>query len=303
MEFTHTCARMPGMDNGVVNGSDAEGSYETTSDRSMDVVSDDGSSSSGPLSVECYSPDDGLCHRGKTHAKCRTKDKNPTVVLKLKRTRRLKANDRERNRMHSLNGALETLRTILPTFTDDAKLTKIETLRFAHNYIWALTEFLNPNDSTATTSPGDTVLTTTDTIASSLAQFRANFLANTRPVAETEPTTADDPYSRTTVAREQLSPKQENATGYANVCDGSYLAPKTVQAAGSPLQALVNHPEYGRPRHGAGQADYALGDSNNNDWQPDAFSNHCGGDSGYSKLQQYAFFSDSLREQIYTNML
>uniref|UniRef100_A0A8D3APE5 Neurogenin 3 n=1 Tax=Scophthalmus maximus TaxID=52904 RepID=A0A8D3APE5_SCOMX len=56
--------------------------------------------------------------------------------------RRVKANDRERHRMHNLNSALDALRSILPALPDDAKLTKIETLRFAHNYIWALTETL-----------------------------------------------------------------------------------------------------------------------------------------------------------------
>lgn len=50
----------------------------------------------------------------------------------------MKANDRERNRMHMLNDALEKLRLALPTFPEDTKLTKIETLRFAHNYIYAL---------------------------------------------------------------------------------------------------------------------------------------------------------------------
>nr|CAD7463845.1 unnamed protein product [Timema tahoe] len=52
----------------------------------------------------------------------------------------MKANDRERNRMHMLNDALDRLRRVLPTFPEDTKLTKIETLRFAHNYIWALSE-------------------------------------------------------------------------------------------------------------------------------------------------------------------
>ncbi|EPQ07388.1 C-X-C motif chemokine 14 [Myotis brandtii] len=64
-----------------------------------------------------------------------------------RRSRRVKANDRERNRMHNLNAALDALRSVLPSFPDDTKLTKIETLRFAYNYIWALAE-------TATPSPG-----------------------------------------------------------------------------------------------------------------------------------------------------
>ena len=61
---------------------------------------------------------------------------------KVRRSRRMKANDRERNRMHMLNNALERLRTILPASADETKLTKIETLRFAYNYIWTLSETL-----------------------------------------------------------------------------------------------------------------------------------------------------------------
>lgn len=60
--------------------------------------------------------------------------------------RRMKANDRERHRMHNLNSALDALRSILPALPEDAKLTKIETLRFAYNYIWALTETLRMTD-------------------------------------------------------------------------------------------------------------------------------------------------------------
>lgn len=60
--------------------------------------------------------------------------------------RRVKANDRERHRMHNLNSALDNLRSVLPTFPEDAKMTKIETLRFAHNYIWALSETLRIAD-------------------------------------------------------------------------------------------------------------------------------------------------------------
>ena len=72
----------------------------------------------------------------------RGSNKSPTEVQKLKKQRRAKANDRERNRMQMLNVALEKLRLVLPAFPDETKLTKIETLRFANNYIWALTESL-----------------------------------------------------------------------------------------------------------------------------------------------------------------
>ncbi|XP_042195985.1 neurogenin-1 [Callorhinchus milii] len=79
-------------------------------------------------------------------ARGRSKAKPLTTVHLVKRNRRSKANDRERNRMHNLNSALDDLRGVLPTFPDDAKLTKIETLRFAHNYIWALSETLRLAD-------------------------------------------------------------------------------------------------------------------------------------------------------------
>lgn len=69
--------------------------------------------------------------------------------------RRVKANDRERHRMHNLNSALDALRGILPVLPEDTKLTKIETLRFAHNYIWALTETLRMADQEEQTAGCD----------------------------------------------------------------------------------------------------------------------------------------------------
>lgn len=78
--------------------------------------------------------------RKKRYSKSRVRARSPTQVQKIKRNRRVKANDRERNRMHMLNHALDRLRTVLPTFPEETKLTKIETLRFAHNYIWALSQ-------------------------------------------------------------------------------------------------------------------------------------------------------------------
>ncbi|GAA6111148.1 neurogenin-3 [Tachysurus ichikawai] len=75
---------------------------------------------------------------------CKIKSVKGPLKTKLSAfgSRREKANDRERHRMHNLNSALDALRRVLPSFPDDAKLTKIETLRFAHNYIWALMETL-----------------------------------------------------------------------------------------------------------------------------------------------------------------
>lgn len=64
------------------------------------------------------------------------------------RARRVKANARERSRMHGLNDALENLRTIMPCHSKTQKLSKIETLRLARNYICALSEALEGGLST-----------------------------------------------------------------------------------------------------------------------------------------------------------
>ncbi|XP_061120316.1 neurogenic differentiation factor 2-like isoform X2 [Syngnathus typhle] len=58
------------------------------------------------------------------------------------KVRRVKANARERTRMHDLNSALDNLRKVVPCYSKTQKLSKIETLRLAKNYILALGEIL-----------------------------------------------------------------------------------------------------------------------------------------------------------------
>ncbi|KAK1342255.1 hypothetical protein QTO34_015011 [Cnephaeus nilssonii] len=95
------------------------------------------------------------CRRRPSRARAAPRGaRSAETAQRLKKTRRLKANNRERNRMHHLNAALDALREVLPTFPEDAKLTKIETLRFAHNYIWALTETLRLADHCGGGLPG-----------------------------------------------------------------------------------------------------------------------------------------------------
>ncbi|ESO84239.1 hypothetical protein LOTGIDRAFT_98055, partial [Lottia gigantea] len=53
--------------------------------------------------------------------------------------RRLESNERERMRMHSLNDAFQGLREVIPHVNLERKLSKIETLALAKNYIKALT--------------------------------------------------------------------------------------------------------------------------------------------------------------------
>lgn len=64
-----------------------------------------------------------------------------------KTVRRCKANARERNRMHGLNSALDALRSAVPLSAHHQKLSKIETLRLARNYIRALSRTLRSGES------------------------------------------------------------------------------------------------------------------------------------------------------------
>uniref|UniRef100_A0A8C6TRL6 Class A basic helix-loop-helix protein 15 n=1 Tax=Neogobius melanostomus TaxID=47308 RepID=A0A8C6TRL6_9GOBI len=65
--------------------------------------------------------------------------------------RRLESNERERQRMHKLNNAFQALREAIPHVKMDKKLSKIETLTLAKNYIKALTTIVL--DMSAACSP------------------------------------------------------------------------------------------------------------------------------------------------------
>ncbi|XP_078572660.1 uncharacterized protein LOC144859670 isoform X1 [Branchiostoma floridae x Branchiostoma japonicum] len=90
-------------------------------------------------------------------------------VVKFK-MRRSKANARERNRMHGLNRALDRLREVLPCYSKNQKLSKIETLRLARNYLFALTDILR------TGSVPDNV-TFAQTLTKGLSQTTTNLVA------------------------------------------------------------------------------------------------------------------------------
>ncbi|CAL8272907.1 unnamed protein product [Lota lota] len=70
------------------------------------------------------------------------KRKMTPARVQRSKVRRQKANARERTRMHDLNSALDNLRKVVPCYSKTQKLSKIETLRLAKNYIWALSEIL-----------------------------------------------------------------------------------------------------------------------------------------------------------------
>ncbi|KAM8973317.1 neurogenin-1 [Pelodytes ibericus] len=128
--------------------------FDTCSQTSYSPSDDDDSASlhtpspysSGHITSPGQTPEKSGEEQETRRKRGRARVKNAGVIHVIKKTRRVKANDRERNRMHNLNSALDELRSILPSFPDDTKLTKIETLRFAHNYIWALSETLRLAD-------------------------------------------------------------------------------------------------------------------------------------------------------------
>ncbi|KAL1497738.1 hypothetical protein ABEB36_008645 [Hypothenemus hampei] len=64
------------------------------------------------------------------------------ISARERNLRRLESNERERMRMHSLNDAFEQLRHVIPHVKMERKLSKIETLTLAKNYIMALTNVI-----------------------------------------------------------------------------------------------------------------------------------------------------------------
>ncbi|VDP79763.1 unnamed protein product [Echinostoma caproni] len=92
------------------------------------------------------------------------------------KNRRVRANARERSRMHGLNHALELLRRHVPTFSASQRLSKIETLRLAKNYIRSLTDLL-------TRSEPPSHLELAYTLTEGLSQNTSNLIATTLQVS------------------------------------------------------------------------------------------------------------------------
>ena len=65
-----------------------------------------------------------------------------SVNARERNSRRLESNERERVRMHLLNDAFEELREVVPHIRLGRRLSKIETLALAKNYIKALTNVI-----------------------------------------------------------------------------------------------------------------------------------------------------------------
>nr|CAD7459629.1 unnamed protein product [Timema tahoe] len=100
-------------------------------------VSDDMAGSSGGGSGRASSR--GRGYGGGSGAARRRK---PVLNARERNVRRLESNERERMRMHSLNDAFQSLREVIPHVKKERRLSKIETLTLAKNYVMALTNVI-----------------------------------------------------------------------------------------------------------------------------------------------------------------
>lgn len=90
---------------------------------------------------------------------CAQRQRAPSTkaVNGVQKQRRVAANARERRRMHGLNHAFDELRSVIPAFDNDKKLSKYETLQMAQIYINALADLLQgPAGSGSSSSSGST---------------------------------------------------------------------------------------------------------------------------------------------------
>jgi class B basic helix-loop-helix protein 8 len=97
-----------------------------------------GSPSDSGASVNCLEDQ----HESKGKAQRHSKRKRKTVNARERNYRRLESNERERMRMHSLNDAFGELKEVIPHVKIGRRLSKIETLKLAKNYIKALTNVI-----------------------------------------------------------------------------------------------------------------------------------------------------------------
>ena len=74
-------------------------------------------------------------------AKCE-RQRRKALNARERNLRRLESNERERQHMHSLNDAFGELKDIIPHVKIGRRLSKIETLKLAKNYIKALTNVI-----------------------------------------------------------------------------------------------------------------------------------------------------------------
>ncbi|KAG8244449.1 protein dimmed-like [Homalodisca vitripennis] len=97
---------------------------------------------SSSISDETSGLGDSLTGRSRISSATSGRRRKPILNAREKNMRRLESNERERMRMHSLNDAFQSLREVIPHVKKERRLSKIETLTLAKNYIMALTNVI-----------------------------------------------------------------------------------------------------------------------------------------------------------------
>ena len=77
-----------------------------------------------------------------TDCRSRRNGNSKTTVSDLIKRKRLRANDRERRRIQSINVAMNALKKAIPITQSKQKITKLKLLNIAQDYIRALSEAL-----------------------------------------------------------------------------------------------------------------------------------------------------------------
>ncbi|XP_054743905.1 protein dimmed [Anastrepha obliqua] len=80
--------------------------------------------------------------RNSLSSSAQSRRRKGVLNAKERNLRRLESNERERMRMHSLNDAFQSLREVIPHVEMERRLSKIETLTLAKNYIINLTHII-----------------------------------------------------------------------------------------------------------------------------------------------------------------
>ncbi|XP_038070956.1 uncharacterized protein LOC119739901 [Patiria miniata] len=118
---------------------DATGSQGTCAD-SPELMMEEGEAMDGDSRsshAEGASPDSGASSSRGGSSSTRSK-KTSRSYKNLSRSRRIVANARERNRVHTISAAFEGLRRAVPSYSHNQKLSKLAILRIACSYILAL---------------------------------------------------------------------------------------------------------------------------------------------------------------------
>ncbi|XP_039449524.1 protein dimmed [Culex pipiens pallens] len=114
-----------------------------------------GSSRNGSSRVGSSNGRSASSHHHHQSASAAARRRKGVLNAKERNMRRLESNERERMRMHSLNDAFQSLREVIPHVKKERRLSKIETLTLAKNYITALTDVIivmrGEGEPTATT--------------------------------------------------------------------------------------------------------------------------------------------------------